>query len=105
MTERGMGLKPDEFLDFTQRVACEEKVTHFKNDHPSQDWYRAFVAKNFHIIQLSKETSLETLRVRLSKPNVDKCYLNFRDFVVNLRLDDKQCRIFNADETGFSLRS
>lgn len=104
MAERGMGLKLSEFLDFVQNVVNKEKrITPFKNGRPSHDWYRAFMARNNHIIQIRQETSLEACRAKLTKDKVDRWYSKYRDFVVRLGLLDKPKRIFNADETGFSL--
>lgn len=104
MSERGMGLKPGEFLDFVERVVTEEKRdTPFKNGRPSYDWYKAFMTRNSHIIQIRQETSLEACRAKLSKD--DKWFSGYRDFVIRLGLADKPRRIFNADESGFSLGS
>jgi len=106
MAERAMGLKPPEFLDFVQSVVNKEKrITPFKYGRPSRDWYKSFVNRNSHIIHRRAETSLETCRAKLTKDKVDKWYSNYRDFVVKLGVLEKPQRIFNADETGFSLGS
>ena len=47
MAERGMGLKPGEFLDFIQRLIQKEKrKTPFKNDRSSYKWYHKFMERN-----------------------------------------------------------
>ena len=53
MTERGMGLRPGEFLDFVQSVVTKEKrQTPFTDNRPSHDWYHSFLNCNSHIIQI-----------------------------------------------------
>lgn len=106
MSERGMGLQRFEFLDFVQNLVVKEgRKTPFKEGRPSHEWYRAFLSRNSHIIQTRHETPLESCRAKLTKDHVDKWFCQYRDFVLKLGLDNKPKRIFNADETGFSLGS
>jgi hypothetical protein len=106
MAERGMGLKPGEFLDFVQTIVQKEKrSTPFKENRPSHDWYYAFMRRNSHIVQMRKETPLESCRAKLTKDKTDKWYGDFRDFLVRVDLICKPSRIWNADETGFCMGS
>ena len=44
-------------------------------------------------------------RAMLTKDKVDKWYSHYRDLVANLGVLEKPKRIFNSEETGFSLES
>lgn len=106
MANRGMGLKPAEFLDFIQNiVTTEKKQTKFTNNRPGYDWYYAFMKRNAHIVEIRTETPLETCRAKLTKEKTDKWYASFKNFLLSKGLIDKPNRIWNADETGFSMGS
>ena len=106
MAERGMGLRPGEFLDFVQSVVTKEKrQTPFTDNRPSHDWYHSFLNRNSHIIQIRSETPLEYCRAKLTKEKMDSWYGTLRDFLIVQDLIDKPSRIWNADETGFSMAS
>lgn len=106
MAERGMGLKPVEFLDFIEGIVKKEnRSTPFKNGRPGHDWYYSFMARNSAIVKPRKETPLEMCRAKLSKEKIDHWYSTYRDFVVSKGLIDSPKRIWNADETGFSMGS
>ena len=63
MAERGMGLKPHEFMDFIQNVVSKEKrETSFRDERPGYDWYYAFLERNSQIVQIRNETPLESRR-------------------------------------------
>lgn len=106
MAERGMGLKPQEFLDFVQGVVRKEgKPNNFKDGRPGHDWYYAFMARNAEVVEPRKETPLEMCRAKVNKTKLDTWFVNFRQFLSNHDLLDKPKRIWNADETGFSMGS
>ena len=68
MSERGMGLKPYEFMDFVQEfVKKDKRKTPFKDGRPGYDWYYAFLKRNENIVELRNETPLESCRAKLSK--------------------------------------
>jgi hypothetical protein len=72
MAERGMGLMPNEFLDFVESVVKREKrKTPFKDSRPSYDWYYKFMERNSHIVKRRKETPLEACRAKLTKEKTD----------------------------------
>ena len=101
MAERGMGLKPGECLDFIQKmVQTEKRETPFINGRPGYDWYRAFLARNSHIIQIRQDSALESCRAKVTKESIDKWFTKFKEFILSSDLQDKPKRIFNADETG-----
>lgn len=106
MANRGMGLKPAEFLDSVQKIVIKEsKVTPFTNNRPGYDWYYAFMTRNRHLIQMRNETPLETCRAKLTKEKTDQWYSAFREFLSSKGLIGKPKCIWNADETGFSMGS
>jgi len=107
ISERGIAFKPGEFIDFVQDVVVKEKTkTLFVNGRPSYDWYSAFMARNSHIVEIRQETALESRRAKTTKESsIDSWYSTYRDFEIRLSLIDKPNRIYNADESGFSLRS
>jgi len=63
------------------------------------------MARNSHIVEIRQETALESRRAKTTKESIDSWYSTYRDFVIMLSLIDKPNRIYNADESGFSLRS
>ena len=106
MAMRGMGLTPKEFLEFVQRIVTKEKrKTPFRNNLPSYDWYYSFMARNYQIVSIRSETSLELSRSKLTRHDVDNWYCDFRDFLTAKGLIDKPGQIWNADETGFTMGS
>lgn len=106
MSERGMGLKPYEFMDFVQEIVQKEnRKTPFKDGRPGYDWYCAFLERNKQIVQLRTETPLESSRAKLTKVQTDRWYNKFRDYLKSVDLLDKPSRIYNADEPGFSTGS
>ena len=106
MAKRGMGLRTCEFLDFVQEIVKKEhRKTPFKDGRPGYHWYVAFRNRNSHIIAPRTETPLELKRSKLTKDVTDKWYTNFRDFLISIRCLDKPSRIWNCDETGFSMGS
>jgi hypothetical protein len=66
MSQRGMGLKMCEFLDFFQSVVKREKrQTPFKDGGPGKKWYYSFMKRNSkiqNVFSQKVETSLELKR-------------------------------------------
>lgn len=106
MAKRGMGLRPGEYLDMVESIVSKERRnTPFKNNRPSYDWYRAFMERNKHIVDIRQEVLLESSRAKLSSKRLDNWYSSFRNFLMEKDLLDKPDRIWNADETGFQMGS
>ncbi|XP_045177895.2 jerky protein homolog-like [Mercenaria mercenaria] len=106
MSKRGMGLGPAEFLDFVQGVVKKEKrKTDFINDRPSYTWYYSFMARNSHLIEKRQESSLENSRAKVTSQQLDKWFASYYKFLSELHLLDKPHRVYNADESGFSMGS
>lgn len=106
MAQRGMGLRPTEFLDFVENIMKNDKRRKtFKDGRPSWDWYYAFMKRNKHIVQKRKETPLEISRAKVTTEEVDGWFHNYRMFMSDNHLMDKPERVYNADETGFTMGS
>lgn len=68
MSQRGMGLRMCEFLDFVQSIVNKEKrQVPFKNGRPGKKWFYAFMNRNSHIINQRVETALELKRSQVTK--------------------------------------
>lgn len=106
MSQRGMGLRMCEFLDFVQSIVNKEKrQVPFKNGRPGKKWFYAFMNRNSHIINQRVETALELKRSQVTKEKMDAWYDRFRNFLLSIGLIDKPSKIWNADETGFNMGS
>lgn len=106
MAERGLGLRPCEFLDFVKEIVIKEKrKTPFKDGRPGFGWYIAFKNRNSHIITTKPETALELNRAKVTKDVTDRWYSDFKTFLISKDLLDKPSRIWNADESGFNMGS
>ena len=106
MANRGMGLGLSDFLDFIQSIVKKEKrKTCFKDNRPSYIWYYNFMARNAHLVEKRKESSLENSRAKVSSNQLDEWFDKYYKFVSGLHLLDQPSRIYNADESGFSMGS
>ena len=106
MSKRGMGLGPAEFLDFVQNVIKKDKRRNsFVNDRPSYTWYYNFMARNGHLVEKRNESTLENSRAKVTTKQLSAWFENYRKFVSELHMLDKPHRIYNADESGFSMGS
>lgn len=106
MAQRGMGLGPSDFLDFVQGIIKKEKrKSVFPNDRPGYTWYYNFMARNSHIVEKRKESSLENSRAKVTSKQLDEWFDKYKKFVSQLHLLDQPQRIYNADESGFSMGS
>ena len=83
----------------------EKRKTVFKNDIPSYTWYYNFMARNSHIVEKRKESSLENSRAKVTSKQLDEWFNNYKKFVSQLHLLDQPQRIYKADESGFSMGS
>lgn len=106
MSRRGMGLGVADFLDFVTAILKKDKRKNkFKNDRPSYTWYYSFMARNAHIVEIRKESSLESSRAKVTSAELDNWFSKYYKFVSELHLLDKPNRVYNADESGFSMGS
>lgn len=106
MAERGMGLKPSEFITLVQSIIKKDnRANKFKDGRPGYKWYTLFMKRNSHIVKITPESTLELSRAKVTREVIDKWYSNFRDFLVSKKLLDQPAQLWNADETGFSMAS
>ncbi|WAR27972.1 hypothetical protein MAR_013676, partial [Mya arenaria] len=64
-----------------------------------------FMARNSHVVEMRKESSLENSRAKVTSMQLDDWFSKFYKFVSDLHLLDKPDRVYNADESGFSMGS
>lgn len=68
ISQRGMGLRMCEFLDFVQSIVNKEKrQVPFKDGRQGTKWFYAFMNRNSHIINQRVETALELKRPQVTK--------------------------------------
>ncbi|KAH3816585.1 hypothetical protein DPMN_118103 [Dreissena polymorpha] len=63
------------------------------------------MARNSHLVEIRKESSLENSRAKVTSEELDRWFANYYKFVSELHLLDKPNRVYNADELGFSMGS
>lgn len=106
MALRGMGLGPSDILDLVQNFLKKEKRKNmFKDSRPSYAWYYGFMARHTDKLEKRKETLLEASRSKVTKDVVDKWFDQYTAFLSEQDMLDTPHRIFNADETGFTMGS
>lgn len=103
----GFPQKPNELLDVVQKIIKDEKrKTPFKNDRPGKKWYYAFLNRNKGLLTLRTPETISKARAVVKEETIRKW---FRD--LEAHLTDENCqdilndptRLFNGDETSFSL--
>lgn len=74
---------------------------------PSHDWYYSFMVRNYEIVDIRPQTSLEASRAKLNKEEFDRWYIciGFGNFLSSKDLLDKPGQTRKADETCFVLGS
>jgi hypothetical protein len=105
MAAIGYGRTRNELLDMVKKILDSEgRSSPFTNNRPGKDWYYAFLRRNPSIsertpMQLGKE------RARIQPAQVSKWFDDFHNYVNNIdaQLLQDPSRIYNADESGFSL--
>ena len=83
----------------------DKREKRFKDGRPSWDWYYGFMNRNSHIIQKRNETSLEISRAKVTIQEMDDWFNSYNIFMSDNHLLDKPERVYNADETGFTMGS
>ena len=75
----------------------------FLNNMPGKDWWYTFLRRHPEI-SLRTPQVLETCRAKACTPTaLAKWYTDFEQFLATHDLIDKPTRIYNCDESGFSL--
>ncbi|KAJ8315644.1 hypothetical protein KUTeg_007794 [Tegillarca granosa] len=106
MALRGMGLGPSDIIDLVQEFLKKEKrKTPFKDNRPSYTWYYGFMGRHFNKLEKRKETLLEASRSKVTPQAMDNWFDKYRKFLSDRDMLDKPERIWNADETSFTMGS
>ncbi|XP_044757482.1 CENP-B homolog protein 2-like [Coccinella septempunctata] len=102
----GFPLKKEELLDAVQKIVqdCNLK-TPFKNGRPGQKWFSGFLKRHPELVMKAAE-SLDSSKAKITKENIKSWFHKLKIFLRKsecIDLLEDPSRIFNADETGFSL--
>ena len=63
------------------------------------------MSRHVQKIQMRKESLLESSRSKVTTGSMDKWFSNYREFLSSRDLLDKGHRVWNIDETGFTMGS
>lgn len=104
-SKRSFGLSVDEFLDSVQKFIQKDTIqkTPFKASRPGRKWYRGFVKRNPKV-RLRNARPLDKKRAKISAAHVDNWFTEYKQFMIETRLDTRPGQIWNCDETGFDLQ-
>ena len=107
MSKIGYGRTRQELLDTVQKIIqADGRPNPFKNGRPGKDWYYAFMKRHPHLSMRSPR-QLGKERAVIKPENIEKWFTDFEQFIKdtvddpNVLLDPS--RIYNADESGFSM--
>lgn len=102
-SKRGFGLSVDEFLDSVPTfIQKDKRKTPFKASRPGHNWYRGFIKRNPKV-RLRNARPLDKKRAKISAAHVDNWFAEYKQFMIETRLDTRPGQIWNCDETGFDL--
>ena len=102
-SKRGFGLSVDEFLDSVQTfIQKDKRKTPFKASRPGHNWYRGFIKRNPKV-RLRNARPLDKKRAKISAAHVNNWFAEYKQFMIETRLDTRPGQIWNCDETGFDL--
>lgn len=102
----GFPIKKEELILTVQKIVLETKVeTPFKNGKPGQKWYTSFRRRHPEISDRFAE-SIDKSRAKLTEEFIKSWFRELENFLNSIDATDvleDPTRIFNADESGFSL--
>lgn len=102
----GFPVKKQELLDTVQKILKDlRKPNPFKDDRPGQTWYNSFMKRN-PAISLRSAEGINKARARVTEQSIRLWFRGLECFLSeerHLELLQQPTRIFNADESGFSL--
>ena len=106
MAQRGMGLRRADILNLVQTFLQKEKRKNpFKDSRPGKRWYYLFLHRHRDKLEPRQECQLETSRAKVTAEQMDKWFDGYKTFLSERDLLDKPHRVYNADETGFTMGS
>jgi hypothetical protein len=102
----GFPIKKSELIDTVTKIARDSGKLHlFKNQQPGQKWYLNFL-KRHPEISLREAEGINKARALVTEESIKKWFKDLQDFIQsnNLKeaIEDPK-RVFNGDESGFSL--
>lgn len=99
----GFGLSRNEVRQMVREFVRRNKLkTTFKNDLPGEDWFLNF--KRRHNLSLKKPQNVEYSRKKATDPFIINSYFELlKKTLDELELHGKPGRLWNLDETSFSL--
>lgn len=102
----GFPIKKQELLDTVQKILKDLKKSNpFKDDRPGQTWYVNFLKRHPEITVRSAE-GINKARARVTEESIRLWFRELEIFLAqegHLDILTEPERIFNADESGFSL--
>lgn len=102
----GFPVKKQELLDTVQKILKDlNKPNPFKDDRPGQTWYLNFLKRHPKISVRSAE-GINKARARVTEESIRLWFRELEAFLAQegkLDILDDPTRIFNGDESGFSL--
>ncbi|CAK1588131.1 unnamed protein product, partial [Parnassius mnemosyne] len=102
----GFPVKKQELLDTVQKILKDyQRPNPFKDDRPGQTWYSGFLKRNPEISVRAAE-SINKARARVTEEHIRQWFRELQTFLSESGQSDiltQPDRIFNADESGFSL--
>lgn len=106
LSKCGFPLKKEELLSTVQKIVRDGNLeTPFKDGRPGQKWYKSFINRHPEISLRSAE-AIEKSRAKVTKQYILSWFRDLVNFLENINASDvllDPSRIFNADESGFSL--
>ncbi|KAL4153947.1 hypothetical protein QTP88_001780 [Uroleucon formosanum] len=97
--------KEDLQMSVKQFLDINNRHTPFKNNMPGNGWYRAFMQRH-PLISIRTSEHVTTASACVSEKDIKKWFSDIHQYLVDEKLDDilqDPTRLFNGDETGFSL--
>ncbi|XP_025205825.1 uncharacterized protein LOC112602107, partial [Melanaphis sacchari] len=97
--------KEDLQMSVKQFLDVNNRLTPFKNNMPGNGWYRAFMQRH-PLISIRTSERVTTASACVSEKDIKKWFSDIHQYLVDEKLDDilqDPTRLFNGDETGFSL--
>lgn len=102
----GFPIKKQELLDTVQKILKDLKKSNpFKDDRPGQTWYVNFLKRHPEITVRSAE-GINKARARVTEESIRLWFRELEIFLAqegHLDILTEPERIFNIDESGFSL--
>ena len=104
MATIGYGQSKRQICEMVKKIVDKDgRPNPFKDNRPGKDWWYVFLKRN-PVISLRSASSLETSRASACSEEVlEKWYVKFEQFLSIHGLEDQPSKIWNCDESGFSL--